>query len=335
MNAYVARLCWNGDGWKYPTGESAKAEHDTYATTMGYGHEEWLFNLEWVLDGWKYGFLQPVNRSYAKMKGQTIDVRLYTISPAKEWFYVGRLPRCEVLTMAQVEHARREFRRRGWLKDMEAQAVAIGGSVKGIRGNLEWIFNVRFRADDFDLYDPKRPVAPNAGLRKLRRYLLVALDDRVDLVREWATRVGTNTAPTKRKQARRAIPATVADLAHGQLQGTLVEALKRTFASAKVVMEEGFTDVKLVLKGKAHLFEIKADPRPRKALREAIGQLLEYRFRAQQAGEKVGLLVVAAPGELSDLDRAYMEHLQGVVGLPLHYLRLRRDQVTVDLPLKR
>lgn len=50
---YVARLCWNSESWVRPAGESALAEIRTSATTIGYGHEEWPLNLQWVLDGWK------------------------------------------------------------------------------------------------------------------------------------------------------------------------------------------------------------------------------------------------------------------------------------------
>jgi hypothetical protein len=86
---------------------------------MGFGHEEWLFNFNWLLDGWKYSFLQPVNKSRARLEGQTIDVRLFTVGRARSWFYVGEIAQCQVLTTDQAVHARAEFRNRGWLQQME------------------------------------------------------------------------------------------------------------------------------------------------------------------------------------------------------------------------
>ena len=130
---YVARLCWNSKSWTRPTGEAASAETDTYATQTRYGHEEWLFNFQRVLDGWKYGFLQPVNKSYAKVQGQTINVHFYTISPKREWFYVGRIPACEVLTEKQAADARAAFRANGGRKDMEGHVKQIGGKLEGLR----------------------------------------------------------------------------------------------------------------------------------------------------------------------------------------------------------
>src|SRR5438034_6190667 len=111
---YVARICWNSANWVYPTGEASRIGRVIYVTKAGFGFEEWLFNFQWVLDGWKYGFLQPVNKSLAKVQGTTIDIRLWTISPKAEWFYVAHVPSCEVLMEEQAEHARREFKRRGW-----------------------------------------------------------------------------------------------------------------------------------------------------------------------------------------------------------------------------
>lgn len=45
-----------------------------------------------------------------------------------------------------------------------------------------------------------------------------------------------------------------------------------------------------------------------RAVREALGQLLEYAFDCKSNEERVGRLLVAAPGEPRERDRSYMEH---------------------------
>jgi hypothetical protein len=55
MSAYAARICWNSKGWVVPTGEAADLEsagpsHTTYVQDHRFGHEEWLFNFQWVID---------------------------------------------------------------------------------------------------------------------------------------------------------------------------------------------------------------------------------------------------------------------------------------------
>src|SRR3989442_16034085 len=94
---YAARICWNSKGWVAPTGEAARVEKDTYTTRYGFGHGGWLFKYDWLLDGWKYGFLQPVNPSRENLQGKAIDLRLYTISPERERLYVAEIAGCEIL----------------------------------------------------------------------------------------------------------------------------------------------------------------------------------------------------------------------------------------------
>lgn len=61
---YFCRVCWNSNQWRRPTGEAAKLESKTsYAVQFGFGFEEWLNRPEWTIDGQRYAFLQPVNKS--------------------------------------------------------------------------------------------------------------------------------------------------------------------------------------------------------------------------------------------------------------------------------
>lgn len=331
--AYVARICWNSKGWVYPTGEAAAAEAGTYATEMGFGHEEWLFNYEWILDGWKYGFLQPVGKSRAKLERRTIDVRLYTISPHAEWFYVGHLGACEVLDERTAAAARTQFKKRGWFKDMVEQLDHVGGNQEGLHyDEAVWVFNIRFKPSDAVLYDPMVPVRPSDAIRKLRRYTLVRLSDEQRAIeQEWRTRVGTTIRRPTGKQHREGVPAREVDLPHNQLQNELYSLLVHRFGRDAVEMESGFADIRLRRDGATVLFELKSDSRARYAIREAIGQLLEYGYVAQQAGERVTDLIVAGPGELLPADSAYLQYLREQRGLPIRYLCMRRGTTELDI----
>jgi hypothetical protein len=333
MQRYVARLCWNTAGWVRPTGEARETESDTYATRMGFGHEEWLFNYQWMLEGWKYGFLQPVNRSYRKVQGSTIDVRLYTISPDGVWYYVAHVRHCEVLTQPQAEAAREEFRTRGWLADMEEHVEAIGGDVEGLRYEEPTsIFNVRFRQREAEIYNPKRLVDDDDAVRSLKRYTLTEITaERESVVRDWNRRVGRAGPKSAVARIRKAVAATVIDPVHDQLQDHLRELLSRRYGAKAVEMERDFCDLCVRQTAGVILIEVKSDGRPRRAIRDAIGQLLEYAYRSKSDGERVTQLVVAAPGELGEADRAFLAHLREERGLPLSYLRIGRDVEQVDL----
>lgn len=332
--SYVARICWNSQNWRYPTGEAAKIEHDdTYNAQSGFGHEEWLFNFQWILDGWKYAFLQPVNRSLEKVQGETLDIRVYTIKPGENWWYVGHLHRCEVLHETVAADARKEFQRRGWLKSMMDQVRHVGGNVEGLRyPRATLLFNIRFRPADAELYDSMIPVGERDPIRKLRRYNLVSVDETVsDVGQVWASRVAaTRLRPTGTRQRAEQGPTKI-DLVHNQLQNELHAALVKRYGKAAVALEEGFVDIKLRRPDGTTLIEVKSDCRPRYAIREAIGQLLEYAFECEERGESVRELVVAGPGELGPRDQLYLKHLREGRGFPIRYVQFRSGISDVKL----
>ncbi len=93
---YLSRICWNSEGWRWPTDEAARLESEhSFVSINGFGHEEWLLNSAWQVDNWRYGFLQPVNNARPSRVSNTMNILLYTISPAKDRLYVGRINACE------------------------------------------------------------------------------------------------------------------------------------------------------------------------------------------------------------------------------------------------
>lgn len=328
---YLARLCWNSNNWTRPSGDADEQE-DTYSSRVGFGHEEWLFNFEWVLDGWKYGFLQPVNRSLEKVQGRVLDIRLYTIRPDSAWFYVGHIPRCEVLTEDQAEGFGKQFKRNGWLKEMIRHVEHVGGNARRTLYE-EWTgsVNVRFRPSDAELYDPIIPVGEKDAIRKLRRYTLVEVrDDIVKVEKQWATRVAAAKGRTPGKAFRDGDVPRDTDPIREQLQGDLYTLLTARFGRA-VSMEEGAADIELRRDNTLTLIEVASDSRPRHAVRGALGLLMEYALRCEAKGDSVAELVVVGPGEVGDGDRAYLDHLRVRRGLPVRYVCFRRGMDTVDI----
>ena len=62
-NGKLCRICWNTEQWRRPSGTAAAIETGSYVHEHGFGHEEWLFNFEWMIDGHRFAFLQPINKS--------------------------------------------------------------------------------------------------------------------------------------------------------------------------------------------------------------------------------------------------------------------------------
>jgi hypothetical protein len=55
---------------RFPAGEQLHAVMLLVVET-GFGHEEWLFNLAWLIRGFHCAYLQPVAGSFDKLTGTT------------------------------------------------------------------------------------------------------------------------------------------------------------------------------------------------------------------------------------------------------------------------
>ena len=150
MDAYLARITWNRDGWQQPSGDIARGETDTYVANNGYGHEEWLNRSEWVIGGWRYAFVEGVSRSTKALRGKQIRLLLFSIKPNKHRVVIGCIDSAEVLTEHQAARANAEFEQRGWIRAITAEVLDRVGSVKKFGKSIKKPFalaNIRFRTD--------------------------------------------------------------------------------------------------------------------------------------------------------------------------------------------
>jgi hypothetical protein len=291
---------------------------NSYVAGAGFGHEEWLFNLDWLIDGFHYAFLQPVHKSYKKVVGKTIDVLLYTIDPNGKRWYVGEISKCEVIQREQADKALEIYRNRGWLTRMKEQIKEAGGKVEYL-DEINSPFNVRFRRSDLDIYDKLRIPDENDIVRGRSRnmYLLVPADDK--LRKQW--RRHSKTTPTSfGSVTRKGTPGSVYDPIHPHLQDDLFRLLKGRYGIGNVDCEKDYVDITVKDGNKTILIEIKTYPTPLAAIREAIGQLLEYAYyHGPQTGTVADELIVIAPGEINKRVEEYIHHLRTAFKIPISY----------------
>src|SRR5271169_5965535 len=127
METYFARVTWSWDDWQLPSGHRARGEHGTYVAKRGYGHEEWLNRAEWVVDGWRYGFIQGVGWS-PRLRGKKIGLILFAIKPNKERVFVGRIKVAEVLDEEVARAAVAQYKRQGWIRQMTREVDERAGN---------------------------------------------------------------------------------------------------------------------------------------------------------------------------------------------------------------
>lgn len=92
-NTRIARICWNTNDWIKPSGMNAKSTlKEAYERINGFGHEEWLFDTDKLIDGYHYGSIQAIGSHLDKYAGQIFDLGLYTInSKEHKTYWLGRI----------------------------------------------------------------------------------------------------------------------------------------------------------------------------------------------------------------------------------------------------
>jgi hypothetical protein len=301
----------------FPSGEAKELEKGSYVTRAGFGHEEWLFNFAWLIDGYHYAFLQPVNNSRKKLEGETLEILLYAINQSHYRVYVGEIKGCEVLTPAQATAALKHYKKLGWLRSMRNQIQKVGANASGIN-DASVPFNVRFRRNDVRLYQPYRLARRSDVVTSLDRYKLVEAD-RKAIVMQWRRRKGAEAPPSVQTITRSGHPGVIYDPIHAALQDRLFRLLKARFGRGAVLCEEDFVDISVRDGKRRILIEIKSDADARLAIRKGLGQILEYAyFHRKPKDRRVDLLIVA-PGPLTAEVSTYMKILSSGFRMPVTY----------------
>jgi hypothetical protein len=173
----LARISYNSKGWRWPIGDARKSEmSDTYNRKHGFGHEDWLFRDEWQIDGWRYAFIEGVNKIHRRRveAGEPIDLTLFTIQPDKRRRYVATIRAVECLNDQQAEDALHAFQDRGWYRAMLDELETAGGNAAAF-GDAQWakhILNVRFRLENMTLFGPNEFIQADDPVMRLSRYML-------------------------------------------------------------------------------------------------------------------------------------------------------------------
>lgn len=315
---YYARVCWNSKGWIYPTGDARSLEVNTYAAKNGFGHEEWLFNPQ-TFEGYHYAFLQPVGQSFKKLTGKTIDVLLWAINPYKQHVQIGEIRNCEVLTEAQAREALAAYQKNGWLMHMGEDIARVGG--EQVKWSWHGLSNIRFRTKDAIQYDQPFPVAESRDkIAKLMRYNLVVAEPS-DEDRQWYPRMrqGSPEITSPHSSTRTGWQGGTVELYHRVLQGELMARLQEKFGKENVEGEANWVDITVKIGKRRMLIEVKTYANAKYAIREALGQILEYAYfdsTTQAAGTE---LFIVAPAPANEQVSTYLNILRNSFRIPIQY----------------
>lgn len=327
VDTFVARICYSTVGWVRPCGVARDFEQGTHTASYGYGHEEWLFDFSTLIDGWKYGSVEIRGHRYA---GQMVKLYLFTRGP-EGTVLVGWITRCHVLTEEEARYALDEHRDRGWLDEMIRDVKAIGGDPDVLMWDAPTaIFRVRFRPEDYHPVEGVVVAPRGTWVAGLKRY-------QHNRMRPEAEALFAPAAPAA--QERNVVPSERTPVAaapvffrHNEIQNRLAFLLRQRYAS--VQLEVGGVDIQVDDPAFFALIEVKPTLDPRLAVREALGQLLEYAHFDAPALPSQRRLIVAAPGRTTTELEAYLESLGSRYGLPLAYVEANASMLTLPAGLE-
>jgi len=328
MATKMARLCWNTNGWQRPAGVAALAERsETFAKIHGFGHEEWLFRRAHVREAWRFGFLECAREAGAALRATSHDVLLYTIDPSGTRWVLGEIRGLEFLSPDDAAAAVDSFRRGGWLATMRKEARAVGVEDRVFdTANARELVNVRFPVDGIAMnIEPfaAPPGHPSRRRGKNRYKLLYSIEES-----------GSSTdgliGPTDGYEYDTA-PRVSADRRHNRIQRHLRDLLVQKYGAAAVAVEVGGVDITLRRPDGTEVFvEVKSDESSRLAVRDALGQLLEYALYRKSGREAVPQLCIVAPGRADEVD-TYIADLATRFGLPVSYISFDEHHTTCPL----
>jgi hypothetical protein len=324
MNKYC-RICWNTSTWRCPTGEAQYFETGgSYVSINGFGHEEWLFNFNWLLSGYqpndlnlyRYSFLQPISKYRTLYEGSSFSILLYSVNPSKDRMIVAQIVNAYVPFKNELDWALNKTTQNGWLKEMQAQLKNLGLPIGPLENPSADIVNIRFKPTDVVFYNPMVIVEDNHKISRINRYQPLDWDGNylpilsLPLGNKPPEKPEDDLDPerSEHERIRAAQKETKYDPLHVRIQNRLYRNLCARHGKNSVKYEKGFVDLILTKDNLVTFIEIKTDLTTKSCIRSALGQLLEYANYPNQ--KKANKLLIVGEATPSTEDETYMNYIR-------------------------
>lgn len=320
----IARICWNTKGWCEPSGRAGKSTNSrAQECQVGYGHEEWLLDLDKLIDGYHYAYLQPIGASRERYVGNKYNISLFTIdSETKKRYWIGTIKDVEVTTKEQSRRAYDIYERNGWLREMEEQLESAGADADDFHGlDPDSFAVIRFRPRSLSLLDEPKEFSPKDPAVKATYYKLFNHEQSPRPLESSGSvfRAGHNAKKesTRRNRAGGSISV---DLAHNRMQENIYKQLAKKHGKRNVGTERDNVDIKVQdSDGKLIFYELKTQSFIKSCLQEALGQLMIYAFYPNEKRAKKLVLVSPGTGTVPSEVKSFMKMLQKRFSIPIYY----------------
>jgi len=340
----IARICWNTKGWRKPSGAMGKSKYKkAFEHRFGFGHEEWLLDTTKLIDGWHYGWLQPIGLHRKKYVGQTFNISLYSIDgDTRDRWWVRRISDVVVTAPETSSDVYLRYKKEGWLEEMEEQlrgVRAVGTAGRAIdefrRTKPEEFVVIQFRPDSLDPRDDPMRFSKRDRAVRSKYYILLNQTQTPKLLgdeKEFTFVAGHRERKGAATFTYEGHSAEI-DLVQNRMQGAICRCLSNTYGETNVGTEVGTygSQIDIAVRdgdGRFIFYEIKTSYSLRLCIREALGQLLEYAYYPGTVNAKK--LVVVSDKAITLEAEQYLDTLRKRFGLPIHYQRYDPEKEALE-----
>jgi hypothetical protein len=315
----IARLCWNTNEWRRPSGKEGKSKASkSYEKEKGFGHEEWLLDDSKIMpDGYHYGFLEPLNVKSNLHHGKVYDIHIFTISPEKHRVYLGCLKNAIGVSVEESKKVYNHYKMNGWLDEMRQDIIYAGGIVSDLKPSM--MFNVKFKFEEAELHYSNQPLLKPESV--WHRYNLMEKKGDLEFEKNKDGSVkmlDTSIFDRVLKGGKIQI-----DPLHKKIQNAVANLLKNQYTDLQLETSTNDSgkervDIKGFSKSEKawHFFEIKTVSAKR-CIREAIGQILEYAHYPNE--DRANKLFIVGPESADEQDKLYIQHLRKKYNIPVWF----------------
>ncbi len=347
----ITRLVWNDREWHTPMGRNYNPDWQglsdkPYHSQYGYGHEEWLFNPRYQINGIQYGYIRGV----AKLKETTDFVNnlyLYTRDPkTKQSYLVAHLRNVEVYN--DPDELEPEIRNiyLDTLNEMRVELENVGADSSNLVNDEGTIPRLGFPIQEAVIYEEMIPLPDD--LLKIHRFMPYIIDfDIQSIISEIETDYeeaqlnfseGNNTGKNKYKTKGRSKGGEV-EKVHADITNDLHKYLTTNskYKDYKISTEKttiGTNLIDSIAKSNdgSIIFEVKTRSKVLPNIREALGQILEYGLLNSKLN--IEKLVILGPAFPNKRDLNYLENLKKHIKLPLEYCSYDKSASTLNKKFK-
>lgn len=316
MKTILQRLCWNNDGWNYPTGSVYES---AFPGEEGYGHEEWNFNIGDTYNNSIFLYMRR-RPSPEKLSGEDSVFRVvfFAKNPVTESTeIVGIHNHVELSTASECLEAYNYLEETGGIDRRASELCRVVDDMsfqqarcRVVEGYTDHLLILKSKTSEIQYFDTPKPISVEPYLLQFSRFKYLTQEEFECLdtsisnpVKALASALSEDGYPRETTPTKSIILPL-----HNCLSNKFAAFLRDK--GAAVNQEENYVDILFTLKQVNYIAEIKITTHSttRHGIREALGQLLEYNYYPNREYRNEWLIVLDK--RPNDLDIQYISTLK-------------------------